>query len=388
MNIVVGFTNGRKERHLVRARGRARIVDSQSGHEYCTESLARKSMEKMKVAILGATGMVGQKFIRLLEDHPMFAVGELVASERSAGKSYAEAVAWKQDTPIPADIAALTVKPLSESLSSPLLFSGLDSSVAGEAETTYAAAGHTVISNSSNHRMDDDVPIIIPEVNADHFELVKNQEGPGAIITNSNCSTMFLAMVLAPLDRRFGVESVQVTTMQAISGAGYPGVAGMDILGNVVPYIGSEEEKMEQEAAKILGKLNGDHVDIHPMTVSAQCNRVAVIDGHMEAVSVKFATAATVDEISATLRAFQGMPQERNLPTAPVHPIVVMNEPDRPQPARDIWVQNGMSAIVGRIRRCKVLDFKMMVLGHNTVRGAAGAAILNAEAYEALGYLS
>ena len=345
-------------------------------------------MKKMQVAILGATGTVGQKFIRLLEDHPLFGVGELVASERSAGKSYAEAVAWKQETPIPADIAQMTVKTLSATLSSPLLFSGLDSSVAGEAETAYAAAGHTVISNSSNHRMDANVPLIIPEINSVHFDLVKSQEGPGVIITNSNCSTMFLAMVLAPLDRRFGVEAVQVTTMQAISGAGYPGVAGMDILGNVIPYIPNEEEKMEEEVAKILGKLNGDHVDVHPMTVSAQCNRVAVFDGHMEAVSVKFANSVTADEITAVLQAFRGLPQERNLPTAPEHPIVVMGEPDRPQPARDVWIQNGMSAIVGRIRPCNVLDFKMIVLGHNTVRGAAGAAILNAEAYQSLGYLS
>ncbi|MBU8912944.1 MAG: aspartate-semialdehyde dehydrogenase [Spirochaetales bacterium] len=345
-------------------------------------------MKKINVAVLGATGTVGQKFIRLLENHPLFSVSELVASERSAGKSYAEAAAWKQETPIPAEIAQMTVKPLSAGLASPLLFSGLDSSIAGEAETDYAAAGHTVISNSSNHRMDSDVPIIIPEINPDHFELVKHQQGPGAIVTNSNCSTMFLAMVLAPLDRCFGVEAVQVTTMQAISGAGYPGVASMDIVGNVIPYIRDEEEKMEEEVAKILGKLNDDHVDVHPMTLSAQCNRVPVVDGHMEAVSVKLAESATAHEIRAALVAFEGLPQERDLPTAPRRPIVLMEEPDRPQPARDVWVENGMSAVVGRIRPCNVLDFKMMILGHNTVRGAAGAAILNAEAYHALGYLS
>ena len=345
-------------------------------------------MKKIKVAVLGATGTVGQKFIRLLENHPLFSVSELVASERSAGKSYAEAVAWKQETLIPAEIAQMTVKPLSAGLASPLLFSGLDSSIAGDAETDYAAAGHTVISNSSNHRMDSDVPIIIPEINPDHFELVKHQQGPGAIVTNSNCSTMFLAMVLAPLDRRFGVEAVQVTTVQAISGAGYPGVASMDILGNVIPYIRNEEEKMEEEVAKILGKLNDDRVDAHPMTLSAQCNRVPVVDGHMEAVSVKLAERATAHEIRSTLLAFEGLPQERALPTAPQRPIVLMEEPDRPQPARDVWVENGMSAVVGRIRPCNVLDFKMMILGHNTVRGAAGAAILNAEAYQALGYLA
>ena len=345
-------------------------------------------MTKIKVAVLGATGTVGQKFIRLLENHPLFSVSELVASERSAGKSYAEAVAWKQETLIPAEIAQMTVKPLSAGLASPLLFSGLDSSIAGDAETDYAAAGHTVISNSSNHRMDSDVPIIIPEINPDHFELVKHQAGPGAIVTNSNCSTMFLALALAPLDRRFGIEAVQVTTMQAVSGAGYPGVASMDILGNIVPFIRNEEEKMEEEAAKILGKLNDDRVDAHPMTLSAQCNRVPVVDGHMEAVSVKLAERATAHEIRSTLLAFEGLPQERALPTAPQRPIVLMEEPDRPQPARDVWVENGMSAVVGRIRPCNVLDFKMMILGHNTVRGAAGAAILNAEAYQALGYLA
>ncbi len=345
-------------------------------------------MKKIQIGVLGATGIVGQKFIRLLEDHPLFSVSELVASERSAGKKYAEAVAWKQETPIPTDVARMIVKPLSAELSSSLLFSGLDSSVAGDAEAAYAAAGHTVLSNSSNHRMDSDVPLIIPEINPDHFELVKHQQGPGAIITNSNCSTMFLAMVLAPLDRRFGVEAVQVTTMQAISGAGYPGVASMDILGNVIPYIRNEEEKMEEEVAKILGKLDDDHVEAHPMTISAQCNRVPVLDGHMQALSVKFAESATVDEVKLTLLAFEGLPQERALPTAPQRPIIVMEQPDRPQPARDVWLENGMSAVVGRIRPCNILDFKMIVLGHNTVRGAAGAAILNAETYHALGYLS
>ena len=345
-------------------------------------------MKKIQIGVLGATGIVGQKFIRLLEDHPLFSVSELVASERSAGKKYAEAVAWKQETPIPTDVARMIVKPLSAELSSSLLFSGLDSSVAGDAEAAYAAAGHTVLSNSSNHRMDSDVPLIIPEINPDHFELVKHQQGPGAIITNSNCSTMFLAMVLAPLDRRFGVEAVHVTTMQAISGAGYPGVASMDILGNVIPYIRNEEEKMEEEVAKILGKLDDDHVEAHPMTISAQCNRVPVLDGHMQALSVKFAESATVDEVKLTLLAFEGLPQERALPTAPQRPIIVMEQPDRPQPARDVWLENGMSAVVGRIRPCNILDFKMIVLGHNTVRGAAGAAILNAETYHALGYLS
>ena len=345
-------------------------------------------MNKVQVAILGATGTVGQKFIRLLEGQPLFSVSELVASERSAGKPYSQAVSWKQETPIPDGVATMTVKPLSAELSSPLLFSGLDSSVAGDAETAFARAGHTIVSNSSNHRMDSAVPLVIPEINPDHFELVKHQAGPGAIVTNSNCSTMFLALALAPLDRRFGIEAVQVTTMQAVSGAGYPGVASMDILGNIVPFIRNEEEKMEEEAAKILGKLADDHVDPHTMTVSAQCNRVPVLDGHMAAISVKFVERPTAAEIAAALVGFEGMPQQRSLPTAPARPIVVMDEEDRPQPARDVWVESGMAAVVGRIRPCKVLDFKMIVLGHNTVRGAAGAAILNAEAYHSLGYLS
>lgn len=345
-------------------------------------------MKTINVGVLGATGTVGQKFVRLLENHPLFSVAELVASERSAGKKYAEAVSWKQETPIPADAASMTVKSLSDRLSSSLLFSGLDSAVAGEAESLYAAAGHTVVSNSANHRMDADVPLVIPEINADHFALVRQQAGPGAIITNSNCSTMFLAMVLAPLDQEFGISHVHVTTMQAVSGAGYPGVASIDILGNVIPFIRNEEEKMEQEVAKILGTLHEGRIVAHPMVVSAQCNRVPVLDGHMETVSVKFNRPASPRQVADALTNFSGLPQERSLPSAPRRPIVVVPEPDRPQPARDIWIEGGMAAIAGRIRPCSINDVKMAILGHNTVRGAAGAAILNAESYHALGYLS
>jgi aspartate-semialdehyde dehydrogenase len=318
----------------------------------------------------------------------MFRVAELVASHRSAGKRYADVVSWKQETPVPADVADLVVKDLEAALESPILFSGLDSSVAGEAERAYAAAGHTVISNASSHRMDTDVPLVIPEINPDHFALVSHQRGPGAIITNSNCSSMFLAMALAPIHRAFGVTQVQVTTMQAVSGAGYPGVPSMDILGNVLPYIKNEEEKLEEEVAKILGSLAGDHVEPAPFAVSAQCNRVAVFDGHTETVSFKLARDATVDELKSALSGFRGLPQEKRLPSAPEQPVIVTEAPDRPQPARDVWVANGMSTIVGRLRPCPVLDYKMVVLGHNTVRGAAGAAILNAEAYVGLGYLA
>ena len=339
------------------------------------------------VAVLGATGTVGQKFVRLLEGHPQFRVAEIVASERSAGRKYADVVAWKQETPIPEAVAGMTVRGIDEPLSSAILFSGLDSSVAGEAETAYAKAGHTVISNASNHRMDPQVPLVIPEINPDHFELVRSQRAPGAIITNSNCSSMFLAMALAPIHRAFGLKRVQVTTMQAISGAGYPGVASMDILGNVIPYIRNEEEKLEEESAKMLGTLAGDHVDPAPFVVSAQCNRVPVFDGHTETVSVELVEKASAEDVARVLSGFRGMPQERRLPSAPERPVIVLDEPDRPQPARDVWVERGMATLVGRLRPCPVLDYKMVVLGHNTVRGAAGAAILNAEAYVEMGYL-
>ncbi len=344
-------------------------------------------MNKIPVAILGATGTVGQKFVVLLKNHPYFEIKELVASERSAGKNYKEVCSWKQEADIPEAIQGLTVKSTDDSLDSKILFSGLDSSVAGPLEEKYAKAGHVVISNSKNHRMDADVPLIIPEINHDHFALTKKQSYAGAIITNSNCSTMFLAMVLAPIYESFGIEAAQVTTMQAITGAGYPGVPSIDILGNVVPYIGGEEDKLETEPQKILGRLDGDRIVPAPFPISAQCNRVPVFDGHTETLSVKLKNKATPQEIAKVLDAYRGFPQERKLPSAPEKPILVFEEPDRPQPARDVWKNGGMSACVGRIRPCSVLDVKMVILGHNTVRGAAGAAILNGEAYVDLGYL-
>jgi aspartate-semialdehyde dehydrogenase len=343
---------------------------------------------QIDVAILGATGTVGQKFVLLLQDHPLFRIRELVASERSAGKRYEEVCGWKQDRPIPTDIAGLTVKSLSDSLEAKVLFSGLDSSVAGEAESAYAQAGHFVVSNSKNHRMDRDVPLVIPEINSDHLALVKEQQHAGAIVTNPNCSTMFLTMALAPLRDSFGIEAVAVSTMQAISGAGYPGVPSMDILGNVIPRIGGEEEKMETETQRILGTLRGSAVEAAPFPVSAQCNRVPVFDGHTESVSVKLAGNPTPEAVAEAMRSFRGMPQEYDLHSAPVHPLIVTEKPDRPQPARDIWLEGGMSTVVGRIRRCPVLGIKFVAMGHNTVRGAAGAAVLNAEAAHALGYLT
>jgi len=344
-------------------------------------------MGKLSVGVLGATGTVGQKLITLLDEHPFFEVRELVASERSAQKPYREACNWKQETFIPRAVAELVVKSTDEPLESKILFSGLDSSVAGPVEENYAKAGHIVISNSKNHRMEPDVPLVIPEVNHDHLDLTKVQKRKGALITNSNCSTMFLAMVLAPIQREFGIEAVHVTTMQAVTGAGYPGVASMDILGNVIPYIASEEEKMESETLKILGTLAGDHVIPADFKVSAQCNRVAVYDGHTETLSIKLRKRATPADLRACLEAFRGLPQELRLPTAPERPIIVFDEVDRPQPARDVWKERGMAACVGRIRPCPVFDVKMVIMGHNTIRGAAGAAILNGETYLKKGYL-
>lgn len=341
-----------------------------------------------RVAILGATGTVGQKFITLLRDHPWFEIAELVAGPRSAGKRYTDACAWKQDQPIPASVADMVVKSTDEALDSRILFSGLDSSVAGEAESAYAAAGHLVISNSRNHRMDPDVPLVIPEVNPDHFALIKTQSTKGAIITNSNCSTMFMAMVLAPLHKAFGVKTVHVTTMQAVSGAGYPGVASMDILGNVVPFISGEEEKMETEAQKILGRLSGNRIEAAQFAVSAHCNRVPVFDGHTETLTITFDRKPTPEQVTQVLREFRGMPQEHALPSAPEQPIVVLDGVDQPQPARHVWYNRGMSTLVGRIRADSIGHIRMVILGHNTVRGAAGAAILNAEALVALGYLN
>jgi aspartate-semialdehyde dehydrogenase len=351
------------------------------------ENTEERVKDKIPVAILGATGQVGQKFVLLLADHPQFRIAELVASQRSAGSRYADVCNWKQTVAIPRDVASMTVKNTDDPLSSPVLFSGLDSSVAGPVEEAYAKKGHHVISNSKNHRMDADVPIVIPEVNFEHLEIVKRQSYKGSIVTNSNCSTMFLVMALCPIHRAFGVEAVQVTTMQAISGAGYPGVASMDIIGNVVPFIGEEEEKMERETKKMLGTFTGGSIEPAPFAVSAQCNRVAVFDGHTETVSIKLSRKASPADIVRVLRSFKGIPQELGLHSAPADPIVVLDEADRPQPTRDAWINRGMSTIVGRVRPCPVNDIKMVILGHNTIRGAAGAAVLNGETMLAKGYI-
>ena len=347
--------------------------------------------EKIPVGVLGATGAVGQKFIKLLENHPWFEVTEVAASERTSGKPYGEAVSWKQVTPVPDSVRALEVKPCTPDLKCRIVFSGLDASVAGPMEEDFARAGYIVLSNSKNHRLDEDVPLVIPEVNPDHLGLIpvqrKNRQSNGYMVTNANCTTMFLAMALGPIHRAFRIEKVFMVSMQAVSGAGYPGVPSLDILGNVIPYIGGEEEKVEIETRKILGTFNGKTIDLADFPVSAQCNRVAVEDGHTESVSIKLAKKTRPDEIADLLRNYAGVPQELKLPSAPEKPYIVMDAQDRPQPRFDVNRSNGMVTCVGRIRPCSIFDFKLTLMGHNTVRGAAGASILNAELLKAQGFL-
>jgi len=348
------------------------------------------TVSRIPVAILGATGSVGQRFIQLLENHPWFYVHEVVASDRSAGKTYAAATDWRLDTLVPDEVANLTVKNLGVELESKLLFSGLDSSVAGEAEDDYAARGCAVISNSRNHRMDADVPLLIPEVNADHLGAIDEQKKKrsGYIVTNPNCSVMGLAIALAPLERTFGVDAVHVTTMQAISGAGFAGVASYAILDNVVPYIGGgEEEKIEAEPRKILGGWSNNAFVDAPMKISAQVNRVPTIDGHLMTASVKLRNTASLDDVRNAMSSFSGEPQTLGLPFAPKQPIHLLDAIDRPQPRLDRDRENGMAVSVGRLRPCPILDFRFVALVHNTIRGAAGAAILNAELLQAKGRL-
>jgi len=336
----------------------------------------------MGVAVLGATGTVGQRFLQLLERHPWFEVTEVMASDQSAGKRYADAVVsrWKLPTPIPESVRGLKVKGPRDKVASRLLFSALDASVAGELEEYYARAGHLVSSNARNHRMDPLVPLVIPEINRDHMKLLEHQpyRNGGGIVTNPNCSTIVLALTLAPLHQRFGIDSVIVTTFQAASGAGYPGVPSLDILGNVVPYVPGEETKMESETQKILGKMNGRGIDAAVFPVSAQCHRVPVVDGHLMAVSLKLRRTGAKKEIAQALATYRPL-AKLSLPTAPADPIEVRSEDDRPQPRLDVDRAGGMGVTVGRLRPCSVLQWKFEALGHNTIRGAAGAAILNAE---------
>ena len=346
----------------------------------------------MPVGILGATGMVGQRLVQLLECHPWFEVAWLGASERSAGQTYAQAARWKLKTPIPAEVAALKVSAPEPEGAPKVMFAALEAAIAQELEPRFAGAGHAVISNSSAFRIQPDVPLVIPEVNPGHLLVLECQawrkKSGGFLVTNSNCSAMGLALALAPLHQRFGVEKVFVVTMQAVSGAGYPGVASLDILGNVIPYIAREEEKMESETRKMLGQVNGSRIEPAEFVVSAQCNRVAVEDGHTESVSVKLKKAATAEEVISAWQSFRGLPQELRLPNAPESPLFYDPTPDRPQPRLDAERGAGMSASLGRLRPCNLLDWKFTVLSHNTIRGAAGAALLNAELLKAQGYLN
>jgi aspartate-semialdehyde dehydrogenase len=342
---------------------------------------------KIPVGILGATGAVGQRFVQLLADHPWFEVAELAASDRSAGKTYAEACTWRLPDAPPEAVRKLVVTNTEARFRSRLLFSGLDSSVAGEVETALASRGCAVISNSRNHRMDPDVPLLIPEVNPDHVEAVpvqRKRTGGGYIVTNPNCSVMGLAIALAPLHRAFGLDSVAVVTLQALSGAGYPGVASMDIADNVIPYIGGgEEEKIESEPQKILGTFQNGAFVPASFPITASVHRVAVSDGHTMAVMVKLGRRASPEEAARVLAEFRGEPQDRELPSAPRRPIHVLSAPDRPQPRLDRDRERAMAVTVGRVRADRLFDLKFEALVHNTVRGAAGAAILNAELLKA-----
>ena len=347
-------------------------------------------MPTIPVGVLGATGMVGQQFIALLANHPWFHVEWLGASQRSEGKAYRDAAAWRLPSPLPDHVAARTVEAATPGRAPRLVFSGLDSSVAGEIETAFAAAGHIIVSNSRNHRMERTVPLLIPEVNADHLALLDAQGArgwKGRIVTNPNCAVVVMAMALAPL-RQFGLRTTMITTLQAISGAGYPGVASWDILANVIPHIGGgEEEKVETEAKKILGSLDNGSVTLHAVVVSATTTRVPVHDGHTGSISVGLEQKPTLDAIIHAWRSFKGRPQTLELPSAPPHPIVYLTEANRPQPSLDVHRGGGMTVSIGRLRACPVLDYKFIALGHNTIRGAAGAAILNAELMHSEGLL-
>ncbi|MBL8204482.1 MAG: aspartate-semialdehyde dehydrogenase [Blastocatellia bacterium] len=347
---------------------------------------------KKRVGILGATGTVGQRVIHLLRNHPYFEVTALAASDRSEGKRFVDACNWKLPFEMPDAVKEIKVQAIKPPLECDVVISSLPSDIALEVEGAFAAAGYPVISNSSSYRMHTDVPLVIPEINPDHLDMIPVQQKKrgfqkGYIVTNPNCTTIGLAMVLAPLQKAFGLEAVMMTSMQAISGAGYPGVPSMDIIDNVMPYIGGEEEKVEEEPQKILGKFSRTKFTPAPFLVSAQCNRVPVQDGHLESVRVKLKKKATVEKVIAVLAAFRGLPQELQLPTAPARPLIVRAEKDRPQPRLDRDAEGGMATVVGRIAKDTIFDFKFTLISHNTVRGAAGAAVLNAELLVAKGYL-
>lgn len=336
--------------------------------------------EKIPVGVLGATGSVGQRFVALLARHPWFEITALTASERSAGRPYGEAVNWLQEEPLPAIVAQMEVLPTAPPLKPRLLFSALDSRAAETAEAELALAGHFVVSNAKTHRMDPDVPLLVPEVNPDHLDLITTQNyGEGAILTNPNCSTIGLVLALKPLFDTFGLEKVYVVTMQALSGAGVPGVPSLMAVDNLVPYIPGEEDKVETEARKIFGRFSSGALEPAAIAISAQCNRVPVIDGHTECVSVQLTRSASLEEVKAALEGFTSLPQKLRLPSAPSQPILVTDIEDRPQPRLDRNHGNGMAVTVGRLRPCPLFDYKFVVLSHNTLRGAAGGSLLVAE---------
>ena len=351
------------------------------------------STPRLRAGILGATGAVGQTFVRLLQNHPTFEITALAASERSAGKPYSEAANWISDAELDPAVGAMTVRLVGDDLPCDVLFSGLDAAVAGEAEEAAARRGYLVVSNARNHRMAQDVPLLVPEVNPEHVALLDRQTfGAGRIVTNPNCSTVGLVMALRPLHDAFGVEAVHVVTLQALSGAGYPGVPSLDILGNVVPFISGEEEKMAVETRKILGALGAAGIDDAEIIVSAQCTRVPVIDGHTEAAAVRFTSPASAADVAACLREWRSPLTGMDLPTAPERTLVVFDDPRFPQPRRHATLGGGMTVSIGRIQACPAIapagyGAKFVVLSHNTVRGAAGGAILNAELLHAQGRL-
>jgi aspartate-semialdehyde dehydrogenase len=346
---------------------------------------------KIPVCILGATGTVGQKFVRLLADHPWFEVAAVAASAASAGRRYGDVVRWREQSDLPSRIADLTIAECTPPLPGAVAFSALDAEAAGPIEQAFARAGAYVVTNARTHRMEADVPLLIPEANADHLVLVDRQRASrgwsGAILANPNCSTAALALALAPLHRAFEIERLFVSTMQAVSGAGYPGVPALDALGNVIPFIGGEEEKIERESRKILGTLGEAGVEPAGFAVSAHTNRVAVVDGHLETVSVGFRRSLTPEDAVAALREFRGSPCVAGLPSSPNPPVEVDTRADRPQPRLDLDRGRGMAVTVGRVRPCPILDLRMVVLGHNTIRGAAGQGVQIAELLVADGRL-
>jgi aspartate-semialdehyde dehydrogenase len=349
--------------------------------------------DKFSVAILGATGSVGQRFIQLLQGHPWFEVNELVASDRSSGQRYADVCDWRVSDSIPDFARDMRVKGLNDEIESRVVFSSLPGGLASEVESRLAAEGKQVFTNASDNRMVPDVPLMIPEVNPEHVGLIETQRKnrgweSGLIVANPNCSTIHLVLALKPIWEEFGIEYAMATTLQAVSGAGYPGVPSLDMVDNIVPYIGGEEEKIESETLKILGTLTGDHIASAAITASVQCTRVPVRDGHTESVSLKLRKSASVHEVVNAFETFKAEPQMLGLPSAPEHPIVVREQADRPQPVLDRDAENGMASVVGRVRECSIFDVKFMVLGHNTIRGAAGASILNAELLVKKGYIS